>query len=116
MDRGHARPVSHSSTALRISRRMDEPDATVGGFRGGSGTPLVLLHPAMTSWRVWRPLLPSLVERHDVLALTLTGHRGGPCRDAGRPLTFAMLADHVERSLEGVSDVLCKGGGLIVEP
>ena len=27
-------------------------------FRGGEGSPLVLLHAGFTSWRLWEPLLP----------------------------------------------------------
>ena len=47
-------------------------------FREGQGTPVVLLHGITMSWRVWRPVLPYLVARHDVFAPTLAGHRGGP--------------------------------------
>jgi pimeloyl-ACP methyl ester carboxylesterase len=46
--------------------------------RGGSGPPLVLLHGFMESWRSWELVLPALELRHDVLAVTLAGHAGGP--------------------------------------
>jgi pimeloyl-ACP methyl ester carboxylesterase len=46
--------------------------------RGGAGPPLVLLHGFMESWRSWELVLPALERRHDVLALTLAGHAGGP--------------------------------------
>ncbi len=46
--------------------------------RGGSGPPLVLLHGFMDTWRTWELVLPALERRHDVLALTLAGHAGGP--------------------------------------
>jgi pimeloyl-ACP methyl ester carboxylesterase len=46
--------------------------------RGGSGPPLVLLHGFMESWRSWDLVLPMLERRHDVLAVTLAGHAGGP--------------------------------------
>jgi pimeloyl-ACP methyl ester carboxylesterase len=46
--------------------------------RGGSGTPLVCLHGFMDTWRIWELVLPRLAHGHDVLALTLAGHAGGP--------------------------------------
>jgi pimeloyl-ACP methyl ester carboxylesterase len=46
--------------------------------RGGSGPPLVCLHGFMQTWRSWELVLPALERRHDVLALTLAGHAGGP--------------------------------------
>jgi alpha-beta hydrolase superfamily lysophospholipase len=69
-------------------------------YRGGSGTPLVLLHGINATWRVWRPLLPALEEQHDVLAPTLPGHRHGPPLEPGRPVSIAALADAVERTLD----------------
>ncbi|ANY05279.1 alpha/beta fold hydrolase [Pseudonocardia sp. HH130630-07] len=46
--------------------------------RGGSGEPLLLLHGVTSSWRAWEPLLPLLEQHHDVWAVTMPGHRGGP--------------------------------------
>jgi pimeloyl-ACP methyl ester carboxylesterase len=46
--------------------------------RGGAGPPLVLLHGFLDTWRTWELVLPALERRHDVLALTLAGHAGGP--------------------------------------
>jgi pimeloyl-ACP methyl ester carboxylesterase len=46
--------------------------------RGGSGPPLVLLHGFLDTWRTWELVLPALERHHDVLALTLAGHAGGP--------------------------------------
>lgn len=48
------------------------------GFRGGDGSPLVLLHGATSSWRAWKPVIPTLFERHELIIPTLPGHRGGP--------------------------------------
>jgi pimeloyl-ACP methyl ester carboxylesterase len=66
--------------------------------RGGSGPPLVLLHGFLDTWRVWELVLPALERRHDVLALTLPGHAGGP------PITGevgeAAVLDLVERALD----------------
>src|ERR1700730_11004203 len=46
--------------------------------RGGTGTPLLLLHGIGAIWRVWSPVLPHLEPHHDAIALTLTGHGGRP--------------------------------------
>jgi pimeloyl-ACP methyl ester carboxylesterase len=65
--------------------------------RGGSGTPLVLLHGFTDTWRTWELVLPSLERRHEVLAPTLPGHAAGP------PLvtaTDAELADAVEHAMD----------------
>jgi pimeloyl-ACP methyl ester carboxylesterase len=67
--------------------------------RGGSGSPLVLLHGFTNTWRVWDLVLPRLERRHDVLAPTLLGHAGGPpLGDA--PLTETLLAEAVEQAMD----------------
>jgi pimeloyl-ACP methyl ester carboxylesterase len=53
----------------------------------------VLLHGFGESWRSWELVLPTLMRRFDVLALTLPGHAGGPPLDGP-------LADGVERALD----------------
>ena len=67
--------------------------------RGGSGPPLVCLHGFMDTWRIWELVLPSLERRHDVLALTLAGHAGGPAIQGEANVTA--LADEVERAMDG---------------
>lgn len=69
-------------------------------FRGGSGEPLVLLHGFANSWHAWRPVLPLLTERHDVLALTLPGHYGGDPLADGAEATIDALTDGIERALD----------------
>jgi pimeloyl-ACP methyl ester carboxylesterase len=66
--------------------------------RGGSGTPLVCLHGFMDTWRTWELVLPALERRHDVLALTLPGHAGGPRLDPGSSLEA--LIDAIEREFD----------------
>ncbi len=39
---------------------------------------MVCLHGFTDTWRTWELVLPALRRRHDVLALTLPGHAGGP--------------------------------------
>ncbi|MFP5021890.1 alpha/beta fold hydrolase [Pseudonocardia phyllosphaerae] len=46
--------------------------------RGGSGPPMLLLHGMTSSWRAWKPVLPMLEQHHEVWAVTMPGHVGGP--------------------------------------
>ena len=66
--------------------------------RGGSGPPLVCLHGFTDTWRTWELVLPALERRHDVLAVTLAGHAGGPPIDG--EVGGAALADAVERAMD----------------
>jgi pimeloyl-ACP methyl ester carboxylesterase len=66
--------------------------------RGGSGPPLVLLHGFMDTWRTWELVLPRLERRHEVLALTLPGHAGGP--PLRGEVSGARLADAVEAAMD----------------
>lgn len=61
--------------------------------RGGSGPPLVLLHGFMDTWRIWELVLPALERRHDVLALTLPGHAGGPPFDGEAVAAVVRMLD-----------------------
>jgi pimeloyl-ACP methyl ester carboxylesterase len=65
--------------------------------RGGSGPPLVCVHGFTDTWRTWELVLPLLERRHDVLAVTLPGHAGGP---ALGPVQDATLADAVEAAMD----------------
>jgi pimeloyl-ACP methyl ester carboxylesterase len=65
--------------------------------RGGAGSPLVLLHGFLDTWRVWELVLPALERRHEVLAPTLPGHAGGPPL---RHVSAAAVVDAVERALD----------------
>jgi pimeloyl-ACP methyl ester carboxylesterase len=66
--------------------------------RAGAGEPLVLLHGFTDTWRTWDLVLPALEARHDVLAVTLAGHAGGPELD--RELSDDTLALAVERAMD----------------
>lgn len=68
--------------------------------RGGSGSPLVCLHGFTDTWRTWELLLPALEREHDVLALTLAGHAGGPPIEG--EVNDAALVDAVERAMDEV--------------
>jgi pimeloyl-ACP methyl ester carboxylesterase len=61
-------------------------------------TPLVLLHGFLDTPRTWDLVLPTLRRHHDVLALPLAGHSGGPRVDGD--ITHAVFADAVERAMD----------------
>jgi pimeloyl-ACP methyl ester carboxylesterase len=59
---------------------------------------LLCLHGFMDTWRTWELVLPALERRHDVLALTLPGHAGGPIIDG--KLSGVAFIDAVERAMD----------------
>jgi pimeloyl-ACP methyl ester carboxylesterase len=66
--------------------------------RGGAGSPMVLLHGFLDTWRTWELVLPALERRHDVLALTLPGHAGGPPVEG--EIGVDPVLDAVERAMD----------------
>ena len=83
-------------------------------FRDGSGPPLVLLHGLTASWRIWRPVLPHLLDHHEVIAPTLAGHRGALPLPDGCPVTVPELANALERHLDelGIGSAHIAGNSL----
>lgn len=69
-------------------------------YRGGSGDPLVLVHGIGHTWRGWRPMLPLLEPRFDVLAMDLPGMGHSPPLPAGEIPTPNRLADAVEAAMD----------------
>lgn len=65
---------------------------------GGTGSPLVCLHGFLDTWRTWELVLPMLKCEHDVLALTLPGHAGGPSID--ETVRTVAFVDAVERLMD----------------
>jgi surfactin synthase thioesterase subunit len=62
------------------------------------GPPLVCLHGFADTWRAWELVLPALERHHDVLAVTLAGHAGGP--PIAGEISDVVLADAVERAMD----------------
>ena len=56
---------------------------TVRYHREGSGSPLLLLHGIGHHWQAWQPVLPQLAERHDVVAIDLSGFGSSPALPTG---------------------------------
>jgi pimeloyl-ACP methyl ester carboxylesterase len=69
-------------------------------YRAGAGQPLVLVHGLGHTWRGWKPMLPLLEPRFDVLAVDLPGFGHSPPLPDGVAPTAEALADAVERELD----------------
>ena len=69
--------------------------------RGGSGEPLVLIHGIGHTWRGWKPMLPELERRFDVLAVDLPGFGRSEPLPKSVDSTPEALADAVEREMLG---------------
>jgi pimeloyl-ACP methyl ester carboxylesterase len=77
---------------------------------------MVCLHGFVDTWRTWELVLPALELHHDVLALTLAGHAGGPPFPG--EITGPAMVDAVERGMDeaGIETahlVGCSLGGYI---
>ncbi|HSD89035.1 MAG TPA: alpha/beta fold hydrolase [Kofleriaceae bacterium] len=74
--------------------------------RAGSGAPLVLIHGLGSARTVWKPVMPSLAESFDVIAVDLPGHGRTPWVE-GTPMDPRSLADRVVQALDacGVTQV-----------
>jgi pimeloyl-ACP methyl ester carboxylesterase len=68
--------------------------------RGGSGEPLVLIHGFSGTRAVWTPVLSELERAHDVLAVNLAGHVGGPQLGPGVEVCMSALIDAVEADID----------------
>ncbi len=58
----------------------------------------MLLHGFTDTWRTWELVLPELESEHDVLALTLPGHAGGPPLAA--EVSDHLMVDALERAMD----------------
>src|SRR5918997_3218979 len=73
--------------------------ARLDHHRGGSGEPLLLVHGVGHTWRAWRPMLPQLERRFEVLAVDLPGFGRSAPFPQGFDSTPDALADAVEDEL-----------------
>jgi pimeloyl-ACP methyl ester carboxylesterase len=82
--------------------------------RGGTGTPLLLLHGLGMIWRAWSPVLPYLEPHHDIIAPTLAGHGGAPLPNSDVAPSIQALTDSVEDELDrlGLKQVHVVGNSL----
>src|SRR5438067_6154146 len=66
----------------------------------GAGRPLILLHGGLGSGEMFGPVLPQLVERHQVVAVDLQGH--GRTADIDRPLDVRLMADDIAALIDHI--------------
>jgi len=59
----------------------------------GAGRPMILLHGGLGSGEMFGPILPTLSESHQVIAVDLQGH--GRTADIDRPLEIGLMADDI---------------------
>lgn len=58
----------------------------------------MLIHGIGSSWRIWKPVIPALQARHEVLAISLPGYGESPPLE--QEPTAPALTDAVERELD----------------
>jgi pimeloyl-ACP methyl ester carboxylesterase len=59
----------------------------------GSGRPLILLHGGLFSGEMFGPIIPTLADHHQVIAVDLQGH--GRTADIERPLDVRLMAGDI---------------------
>jgi pimeloyl-ACP methyl ester carboxylesterase len=59
----------------------------------GAGRPMILLHGGLGSGEMFGPILPTLADHHQVIAVDLQGH--GRTADIDRPLDLGLMADDI---------------------
>jgi pimeloyl-ACP methyl ester carboxylesterase len=85
----------------------------------GTGRPLIILHGGVSASEVFNPILSSLAEKRQVIAVHLQGH--GRTIDIDRPLSFEMMADDIAELIEHLNletaDIMgySLGGGVALQ-
>jgi pimeloyl-ACP methyl ester carboxylesterase len=59
----------------------------------GKGRPMILLHGGLGSGEMFGPIIPTLAEKHQVIAPDLQGH--GRTADIDRPIDIRLMADDI---------------------
>ncbi len=95
--RGFAQAEANPATAM-TNTTPQAGYAPVNGLEmyyeiHGGGEPLVLLHGAFGAIDLWGPILTTLAENHQVIAVELQGH--GHTADIDRPFSYEQFADDV---------------------
>ena len=114
--------VAGGAVAASVYARRDSDQPRSGAppveltpvHRGGTGTPLLLLHGIGAIWRAWSPVLPYLEPHHEVIVPTLHGHAGGPPLDSEIAPSVQALVDGIEEELDrlGLQKVHIAGNSL----
>src|SRR5918996_644316 len=59
----------------------------------GDGRPMILLHGGLGSGEMFGPIIPTLADKHQVIAVDLQGH--GRTADIDRPIDIRLMADDI---------------------
>lgn len=81
---------------------MPASDIKLAFDRGGSGEPLVLVHPLGADRGVWEPVMDRLAARHDVIAMDMPGFGESPELPADVPATAAGIAAEIAATLDSL--------------
>lgn len=80
--------------------------------RGGSGSPLVLLHGFTGTWHIWELIIEALEAEHEVFVPTLPAHAGGPELDVEPSLEALMDATETIMDEAGIETAHIVGNSL----
>lgn len=92
-------------------------DKRMNFYQCGSGKPLLLIHGLGSCWRTWKPVLPHLAAKREVIAVDLPGFGDTPPLQG--PVSISTLAEAVTEfihanGLTGVDTVGSSMGGWLV--
>ena len=85
----------------------------------GCGQPLILLHGGLGSTEMFAPLIPTLAQTRQVIAVDLQGH--GRTASVDRPMTYEAMADDIAGLIDtldlGQADIMgySLGGGVALQ-
>ena len=78
---------------------MGQPQ--INFHREGQGSPLVLVHGIGATWQCWKPIIPALATRHDVIAVDLPGFGGSVDLGVAKP-SLPHFADSILALLDSL--------------
>ena len=82
----------------RAARRLDIGDHETVYSETGQGEPYILIHSLGADWRVWRDVIPQMIEEYRVIAYDLRGH--GYASNAPKIEALQTYVDDLARLLD----------------
>jgi 3-oxoadipate enol-lactonase len=82
----------------RAARRLDIGDHETVFSETGQGAPYIMIHSLGADWRVWRDVIPHMVEQYRVFAYDLRGH--GYASNAPKIETMQTYVDDLARLMD----------------